>query len=185
MNKEIKTIFEEDQRECLQQPPDATPEYQALRERNKNRRETIKSIMDSNSNGRLTGQDYFHACIIFLHGDCPEDFWLAYAYGLKSIDSGYKMAKRFTAAAYDKWLMYQGKPQRFGLQYVPDGTRLRVWDVSPETTDEERAEWDVPPLEKLNEAAKEATEKYDMSTISMETKPQWLKDAIKRWTSEK
>ncbi len=183
MNQELKELFDKDQYECLNQPPDNTPELTLLRARNKNRRDRVKFILEAND--QLSGEDYFYACIIFIHGDCPQDFWEAYNFGLKSIDLNYNAAKRFAASAYDRWLMYQGKPQKFGSQYVPDGVRLRVWDVDPETTDKERAEWDLPSLEKLYETANEASKKYDMSTISMETKPQWLENAVKRWNSEK
>lgn len=182
MNNALKILFEEDQHECLNQPPDGTPEYKALKERNKHRRDQAKSIIKSTE--QFSGDDYFHACIIFMHGDCPDDFWEAYTFGLKSADLNHKTAKRFAAAAYDRWLMYQGKPQKFGLQYVPDGVKLRLWDVNPETKDEERQDWDVPPLQKLHEIAEEASKKYDMSKMSMESKPQWLKDAIERWNSE-
>jgi glycine oxidase len=34
--------------------------------------------------------------------------------------------------------MYQGKPQKYGTQFVPDGKRWRLWDVDPTTTDAER-----------------------------------------------
>ncbi len=59
-----------------------------------------------------------------------------------------------------------------------------MWDVNPDTTDEEREAWDVPKLEELYKIAEEATKQYDMSKIAMDTKPQWLKDAIKRWNAE-
>ena len=163
MNTEIKRIFDEDQEECLHQPADGTPAYQALKGRNKQRRAAIRSMIESNS--VLSGEDYFYACIIFLHGDCPDDFFDAYRFGLKSIALNVEEAKKYTASAYDRWLMYQGKPQKFGLQYVPDGKKLRVWDVNPDTTDEERAKWNVPPLKELYQMAEEATEKTDMSTI--------------------
>ncbi|MBA4053714.1 MAG: hypothetical protein C0490_03290 [Marivirga sp.] len=179
MHKELQSLFEEDQQECLTQPPDGTPEYLALRKKCKHRITVVAEILKSNV--RLSGVDYFNACIIFMHGDCPDDFWQAYQAALQSIDQRHEGAKRFAAAAYDRWLMYQGKPQKFGLQYVPDGIRLRLWDVDPETTDEERAEWDVPPLKELYDIAANATKNYDLSRINMENKPQWLKDAIKRW----
>lgn len=51
------------------------------------------------------------------------------------------------AAAYDRWLVHQGKPQKYGTQYrSDDGEAFRLEEVDPATTDEERAEWDVPPL---------------------------------------
>ncbi len=182
MNLELKSIFDEDQQECLNQPPDNTMEHKAIRMRIKVRMDKVGFI--STTNDSLSGEDYFHACIIFLHGDCPQDFWQAYEYALRSVELQYTASKKFAAAAYDRWLMYQGKPQKYGLQYVPDGIRLRVWDVDPQTSDAERAKWDVPPLQRLYENAQETTKKYDLSTIDMESKPQWLKDAVKRWQSE-
>jgi hypothetical protein len=179
MNPEIKDLFDEDQRDCLHQPADNTPEQRALRQRINGRMTKVQSIIEASAD--LSGEDYFHACILFLHGDCPEHFWQAHVYGLKSVELGNGTAKRFTATAYDRWLMYQGKPQKYGLQYVPDGVGLRVWDVDPLTTDAERAEWEVPPLAQLYENAREAAKNLDWSKIDLESKPQWLKDAIQRW----
>ena len=118
-----------------------------------------------------------------IHSDRIEDLWQAYQSGLKSIEKGFDKAKKFTAAAYDKWLMYQGKPQKYGLQIVPDGQCLRLWDVDPSTTDDERAKWSVPSLQELHKNASAASEQFDMSKVDMELKPQWLKDAVKRWHS--
>ena len=182
MDKELKRLFDEDQQECLNPPHDGTPEHEAFRKRIKDR--IAKAQLLLNRAKLFCGEDYFHACILSIHGDCPEDFWQAYQFGLKSVDLNYNAAKKYVAAAYDKWLMYQGKPQKYGLQYVPDGRKLRVWDVDPETTDDERAEWDVPPLAQLHDIADEATKQHDMSKIVMDHKPQWLKDAIKKWQEE-
>jgi len=181
MNRELKEIFDEDQRECLNQPADNTPQHKAMRMRIKERMAKTQAIVDSSVS--LSGQDYFHACVVFLHGDCPDDFWQAYHYALKSVELNYPSARKFAAAAYDRWLMYQGKPQKYGLQYVPDGTSIRVWDTDPQTTDAERAKWDVPPLQKLHENAQEVTKRVDWSKIDMQNKPQWLKEAVKRWQS--
>ena len=181
MHKELKLLFDEDQHECLNQPRDGTPEYLTLRNKCKARISRVKEILDSTKS--LSADECFHASIIFMHGDCPDDFWQAYTLFLKAVDENYKGAKRFAAAAFDRWLMYQGKPQKFGLQYVPDGSRLRLWDVDPKTTDSERSDWDVPSLEVLNKNIEDVNATFDISTINMETKPQWLKDAIKRWNS--
>lgn len=182
MDKELKILFDEDQQDCLNQPSDSTPEHEALRKRIQDRLTKVQVIL--NTNKQFSGEDYFHACILFMHSDCTEDFWQAYQLGLKSIKLKHDVARKYTAAAYDRWLMYQGKPQKYGLQYVPDGTRLRIWDVDPETTDEERAEWNVPPLQELYKVAEEATKNYDMSKIDMNSKPQWLKEAVKKWSTE-
>jgi hypothetical protein len=182
IHKELKFLFDEDQYECINQPRDGTPEYIALRQKCKIRISKVKEILESEKS--LSGDDHFHSGIIFMHGDCPDDFFQAYTLFLKAVDQNYEGAKRLAAAAFDKQLMYEGRPQKFGLQYVPDGIRLRLWDVDPKTTDNERKEWDVPTLEELNKNIRNLNETFDISMISMETKPQWLRDAIKRWKSE-
>lgn len=53
-----------------------------------------------------------------------------------------------------------------------------------EKTDKERAHWGVPTLEELFENVMDMNKRFDMSRVNMETKPQWLKDAMKRWNSE-
>jgi len=183
MNDELRKLFDEDQYDCQHQPlNNGSSEYKIFRDRFKKRNAKVKAIIERNE--QLDGEDFFQACIMLLHGDCPEDFWQAYHYGLKSIELNHIIARKFTASAYDKWLMYQGKPQKYGLQIVCDGKKLRLWDVDPTTTDAEREKWDVPSLKKLHEIAIEATKNYDLSNFSLETRPQWLKDAIKRWENE-
>jgi hypothetical protein len=78
--------------------------------------------------------------------------------------------------------MYQGKPQKYGTQIVPDGKRQRVWDVEPTTSDTERAEWDVPSLAEMEKRADEVTLKETMPP--MDGAPQWLKDALIRWSAK-
>jgi hypothetical protein len=75
--------------------------------------------------------------------------------------------------------MYQGKPQKYGTNYVPDGVRQRLWDVDPTTTDEERATWDVPPLAEQLRKAEEAT-RID-PPVNIDDAPWWLKEALVRW----
>jgi hypothetical protein len=181
MYKKLKHLFDQDQHECLNQPRDGTHEYIALKIRCKARIEAAKEILESGA--AFSGIDYFHACIIFMHGNCPDDFWQAHGLALKAVDSDYSHAKSFAAAAYDKWLMYQGMPQKYGTQYVPDGIGLRLWDVDPTTTDEERVTWDLPTMAELQKKVVDMNKTFDPSTIDMDSKPSWLKEAIKRWNS--
>ena len=85
--------------------------------------------------------------------------------------------------------MYQGKPQKYGTNYVYDGREDRLWDVDPTTTDEERAQWDVPPLsEQLRKAQEANRHKKPMSekerTEFEANAPEWLKQALKKWRTE-
>jgi hypothetical protein len=73
--------------------------------------------------------------------------------------------------------MFQGQPQRYGTQLVPDGTRWRLWDTDPATTDADRAEWDVPTMDEQLERARTRTDPQP----SMVDAPSWLKEALERW----
>ena len=181
VHQELKQLFDQDQHECLNQPRDGTTEYRALKMRCRSRIQTVREILESGA--ALSGSDYFHACIILMHGDCPDDFWQAHALALSAVDHQYNGARPFAAAAYDKWLMYQGLPQKYGTQYVPDGIGLRLWDVDPTTTDEERATWDLPTMAELQKKVVHMNKTFDASKIDMDSKPPWLLEAIKRWNS--
>lgn len=50
------------------------------------------------------------------------------------------------AAAYDRWLMRQGRAQKYGTQYLIRDGRWVLYEVDPATTDAQRARWNVPPL---------------------------------------
>src|SRR6202011_3631592 len=50
------------------------------------------------------------------------------------------------AAALDRLLVHEGQRQKYGTQYRTWGGAQMLVEVNPSTTDEERAEWDVPPL---------------------------------------
>lgn len=78
--------------------------------------------------------------------------------------------------------MYEGRPQRYGTQFVPDGVRHRLWDVEPATMDEERAAWDVPPLAEQLRRADELTRSEPQPPLDQA--PAWLTAAVERWRSE-
>jgi len=69
-------------------------------------------------------------------------------------------------AALDRWLMYQGKPQKYGTQFVSDGNRYRLWDVDPTTTDTERSQWNVPSLQQQQAQAEEFNQTQPIPPIT-------------------
>ncbi len=95
---------------------------------------------------------------------------------------GSKDSRWLAAAALDRWLMYQGKPQKYGTQFVADSTRWRLWDVDPSTTDAEHAANHVPSLQ-------EQLQQVDIYTRALgrppvDKAPAWMKEALKRWERE-
>jgi hypothetical protein len=180
MDSEVSELYAADRRERVKHPAFGTPAYWAMRERDKQRRERVTELT---ADGKLrTPQDFYHAAWVLNHGDTPDDSWQAHTLAVRGAELGYAPARWLAAASYDRWLMYQGKPQKYGTQYVSDGRRQRLWDVEPATTDAERAAWDVPPLAEQQRKADEATRNHPVEPLPpAEELPQWLRDALTRW----
>jgi len=65
-----------DQAERNDHPAYDTPEYWQLRERDAKRRQRVNELI---AEGLLTApDDYFHAALIFQHGETLEDIWQAH-----------------------------------------------------------------------------------------------------------
>jgi fucose permease len=184
---DLVSLYKADRQERINQPRANTAAYKAMRARDQERRKSVLEIVGSNE--LHTAEDYYYAAHIMNHGDTPEDARNAHILALRSSELGHRPARWLAAASYDRWQMYQGQPQKYGTNYVYDGRGDRLWDVDPKTTDEERAEWDVPPLAEQIRKAQEANQhKPPMSEIERKefeaNAPQWLKQALKRWHTE-
>ena len=179
MNEELLALYTADREERIDQPRMGTPEYTAMRERDWQRRLRAAAILSTLEAPEAA--DLYHAAQLFQHGDERQDAWRAYELAREATERGDERARWLTAAAYDRWLMYQSKPQKYGTQYVYDGVRHRLWDVDPDTTDAERAAWNVPPLAEQIRKAEEATHIDPPQPITLDDAPWWLKQALLRW----
>ena len=181
MNVELLALYNTDREERVDQPYMGTPEYTAMRERDKERRLRAAAILSTLPAPEAA--DLYHAALLFQHGDEAEDAWRAYDLAREATARGDERARWLTAAAYDRWLMYQSRPQKYGTQYVHDDVRHRLWDVDPDTTDAERAAWNVAPLAEQLRKAEEATRTDPPQPIDIDDAPWWLKEALPRWKS--
>jgi hypothetical protein len=179
MNAELLALFQADRKERIDQPRHGTPAYNAMRTRDHQRRQRAAAIIAEG--GATTADDFYHAALLFQHGDTPDDAWQAHTLALEAMKLDHPKARWLVAAAYDRWCMYQGKPQKYGTNYVTDGVRHRLWDVDPATTDSERAAWDVPPLAEQRRKAEEATRIDPPGPVNLDDAPWWLKEALVRW----
>ena len=179
MNEELLALYTADREERIDQPRMGTPEYTAMRERDWQRRLRAAAILSTLEAPEAA--DLYHAAQLFQHRDEPQDAWRAYELAREATERGDERARWLTAAAYDRWLVYQGKPQKYGTQYVHDGIRHRLWDVDLGTTDAERAAWNVPPLAEQLRKAEEATRIDPPQPIKLDDAPWWLKEALLRW----
>lgn len=187
MNAELLSLYKADRQERISQPRVNTPAYKAMRARDLKRRERVMEIVAADE--LHTAEDYYHAAWIMNHGDTPDDARRGHILALRSSGLGYRPARWLAAASYDRWQMYQGKPQKYGTNYIYDGRRDRLWDVDPGTTDEERAAWDVPPLaEQLRKAEEANGQQVPMPEDELRefeaSAPGWLKEVMKRLRDE-
>src|SRR6266704_739264 len=83
------------------------------------------------------------------------NFWKAHELAMRGAELGHPTCRWLAAAAYDRWLMNQGKPQKYGTQYVTREGRWVLYEVDPTTTDAERGDWNVPPLAESLQRAEE------------------------------
>ncbi|HKG53202.1 MAG TPA: MFS transporter [Anaerolineales bacterium] len=187
MSNDLVSLYKADKQERINQPRANTTEYKAMRARDLERRKCVMDIVAADE--LHTAEDYYYAAHIMNHGDTTEDAENAHRLALRSSELGYRPARWLAAASYERWQMYQVKPQKYGTNYIYDGKKDRLWDVDPKTTDEERAEWDVPPLaEQLRKAQEANRHKTPMSEIERKefeaNAPPWLKQALEKWRAE-
>jgi hypothetical protein len=150
MHQELRDLFEADQadRGSAVLPRD-------LIERDRSRRRRVAELLDAGA--AHIGEDFFHAAMVFQHGETPEDYQRARDLAMHAAELGHRPGRWLAAAAQDRWLMHQGRPQKYGTQYMAKGEVWELYKVDPETTDAERAEWDVPPLAQARARAEEMT----------------------------
>jgi hypothetical protein len=178
----LAALFAEDWREHGAVPPVGTPEYRALRERDRDRRARAgRALAVLRERGDVSPDDLFHAAWLYNHGDEPEEAKRAHELAREAAERGHTRARWLAAAAFDRWCMYEGRPQKYGTQFVPDGERYRLWDVDPSTTDADRAAWDVPPLAAQLGRAEEMTRREPQPPMT--DAPAWLEAAVRRWRS--
>lgn len=176
----LAALFADDRREHATVPAVGTPEYSALRARDAERRARADAALAAlQASGGPSPADLYHAAGLFQHGDAGADARRAHELASEAARRGHAPARWLAAASYDRWCMYEGRPQRYGTQIVPDGMRYRVWDVEPTTTDAERAELDVPPLAEQERRADELTRNAPQPPL--DSAPEWLRDALHRW----
>lgn len=149
MLEELAELFREDQADRSHNP--SLEDWPEISERDQARRKRVLELLAA---GFVEApEDYYHAAMIFQHGDSTTDYWRAHELANHAAEQHYRPARWLAAATYDRWLMSQQLPQKYGTQYVADSQGWRLYKVDPSTTDQERAEWDVPPLAEAQQHA--------------------------------
>jgi len=164
MNEELQALYEQDQadRSAMFDQLDHE-QLEQVSQRDRARRQRVQELMGSKV--LQAPEDYFHAAMVFQHGETLDDYWRAHELAKRGMELGDPNCRWLTAAAYDRWLMNQGKPQKYGTQYISrDNEPYRLYDVDPTTTDEERAIWNVPPLAEALRRAEDLTRRREQAS---------------------
>jgi hypothetical protein len=177
MHQKLAALFAADRRDHATPQMAGTPEYAEMRKRDADRRSQAAAILRDESPD--TPVDWYHAAWLFNHGDTIAEAETAFRLAERAAAGGYEPARWLFAAAYDRYCVYSGLPQKFGTQIVPDGRGYRVWDTDPGTTDAERAACNVPPLAEQHRRAAEESKCTPLPP--MDLAPEWLKAALVRW----
>ena len=149
-NPELVQIYKEDQADRKNGPIDwtkVTPRDQA-------RRQQVEAIIAAG--GAKVSFDYFRAAMVFQHGEKVAEIERAHELALKAVelDPEHDVARWLVAATEDRKLTYEKKPQKWGTQYHQVDGKWVLMEVDPTTTNEQRAEWNVPPIHPPAAAAK-------------------------------
>jgi len=124
-------------------------DWSVVAKEDEERREEVLSIIGEK--GLRTARDYFHAAMVFQHGNSADEIRMAYslAWIASTLDPEHETARWLSAAAWDRIMMREGMPQWYGTQFrtvSPDGP-WELYEVDEDAvTDEERARFGVPPL---------------------------------------
>lgn len=151
---DLKLLYEADQSERTGNNID----FGKLFENDRKRRVEVTRIIKEQ--GLHTSSDYFHAAMIFQHGETIEDYKMAFSLAWMStfLDPENKTAKWLTAATWDRIHTSKGLPQWYGTQFFKEAMDS-PWVLEKvhesAVTDDERIELGVPTLEQSMEKVRE------------------------------
>jgi len=130
---------------------DDTLDYGIVAETDRLHREVVFELL---AEGAITeATDLHRAALILQHADpssCRECYFLAYQLAKRAVELGLDNARGMVAGCLDRYLVFSGKPQKYGTQYNQDS--VGIWYLFPIdtlTSDSQRVVWNVPPLDSL------------------------------------
>lgn len=137
INIELEKLYLEDkkEREGLIETKES---LKTLEAHDRKRLKEVKRLLPDVDTAEIWNCHYL--AYLLIHGETTEDYQLAHEYAKKAVDMGSSITKWLYAATLDRWLVSQGKPQKFGTQYkILDGKK-ELFPVDKNTSDQERIE---------------------------------------------
>jgi len=85
-------------------------------------RRRCQRVIELYSAGQVrSGRDHFHASWVMLCGETQGHYSMARMLARRATELGEDRAWTLRAMAWDRWLVANGKPQRFGTQIISRG----------------------------------------------------------------
>ncbi|MEI6775542.1 MAG: hypothetical protein WCK70_01445 [Chloroflexales bacterium] len=110
-------------------------------------RRRCQRVIDMYSKGLIRdGRDHFHAAWVMLCGESQGHYSMARMLARRATELGEERAWTLRAMSWDRWLVKNGHPQRFGTQIIKQDGRWSLGEVDPRVSDLDRALYAVPPL---------------------------------------
>lgn len=146
VNKTLEKLYNEDLADRQKSLKDAIPGKE-LNRRDKERLIKLRKLLPEIDTSEIWNCHY--VAYLFQHGKTSEDYKKAHEYARRAVNLGSSATKWLYAATFDRWLVSQGKPQKFGTQFRLNkkGTWELILPIDKNTTDKERAKFGVPPIE--------------------------------------
>lgn len=122
-------------------------DWKQLLESDRQRRVQVMQVLAQG--GVRTAADYYHAAMVFQHGDGLQDIQLAHA--LASVAAALvpeeKKYRWLSAASWDRIMVTQLQPQWYGTQFKADAQGAYLYPLAEEAvTDAERVAMGVPTV---------------------------------------
>jgi hypothetical protein len=116
-NAELARMFADDQAFRISQE---RIDWAQRRLEDSARRVRVRELLESGDIS--TGQDFWHAALIYQHGETPDDYLLAHTFACAALARGKADAAWIAAASLDRYLGSVGQPQIYGTQFkLEDG----------------------------------------------------------------
>ena len=144
LNLDLYAIYQADQADRQTRPID----WSQVSRRDSLRRVAVGTMLLSGQ--VVTADDYYHAAMVYQHGDSPESFLLANLLTTQAVllDPSHEPARQMMGMTHDRYLWNTGRPQVYGTQFKTD--EEGYWTFEPfdpdAVTDEERAAVGSLPL---------------------------------------
>jgi len=113
---ELKELYEADQADRTFSTPPTAEQWQEITKRDKARRDRVMELVGAAA--LESGDDYFHAAMVFQHAEGAEDILVAHILATVAGFKGNEDAQWLSAAALDRYLHRIDRPQILGTQYV-------------------------------------------------------------------